>query len=203
MSPSRRSPTTVAAAALAGLALTACGSGFDAQTNQRRTYSEGSHAQLGPTGQLLARNFYMAPPPLEDWRFEEGDDARVYGVLANSGDGDDRLLGASTPLAEEVVLVAGGDPEDGVAGHTQEFAEVFDDREVGANARVAPEGEGEVDGADLPGGSKLELLPGIGYLELRGLTQPVFPGTTFELTLEMEESGTVTFPVYVLSLIHI
>ena len=143
MTPSRRARRSLTLAVVAGLTLTGCGAGIDAQTNQRRTFSEGANEVL-PGGQILIRNFYVAPPDNAEAVWEEGDDVRAYAVFVNQGDVDDQVVGASTPAAEEVTLWSGGDPDAGVDEHTEEFLEYAPEpgeaRGGGTDNVVAPGG---------------------------------------------------------------
>lgn len=162
MTPSRRARRSIALAVVAGLTLTGCGAGINAQTNQRRTYAEGNN-EIFPGGQILVRNMYLAPPddePLGKW--EEGDDVRAYVVLVNQGDEDDRLVSVTSPVASRVSFWAGGDPEFGVAEHTAEFLDVYqpgsEARPGGADTRALPgdaadDVEADADGATSPSAS--------------------------------------------------
>jgi copper(I)-binding protein len=143
LTPSRRARRSIALAVVAGLTLTGCGAGINAQTNQRRTYAEGNN-EIFPGGQIIVGNMYLAPPdnePLGKW--EEGDDVRGYLVIVNQGDEQDRLLRVTSPVASRVSFWAGGDPEFGVAEHTAEFLDVY---QPGSEAR--------------PGGTDTRALPG-------------------------------------------
>jgi hypothetical protein len=143
LTPSRRARRSIALAVVAGLTLTGCGAGINAQTNQRRTYAEGNN-EIFPGGQIIVGNMYLAPPdnePLGKW--EEGDDVRAYAVLVNQGDEADRLVRVTSPVASRVSFWAGGDPELGVAEHTAEFLDVY---QPGSEAR--------------PGGTDTRALPG-------------------------------------------
>lgn len=198
---STRRVRRLALVALAGFALTACGSGFDAQTSQVRTFSEGANREVDDT--LLVRNVYIAPPPEEEGFHAEGDDARVYGVLVNQGSEDDRLVSVESPAASSVTFFAGGDPEAGVSEQTENFLEYApedaEQREGGPDTRTVPEGgDGqEIDGLDIPANSTAEILPGTGYLLLEGLTERLYPGQVVPMTMQFERAGSITFDVYV------
>ncbi len=228
MTPSRRARRSLALAVLAGLTLTGCGAGIDAQTDQRRTFSEGSHEVL-PGGQILINNFYVAPPEQEDAVYDRGENARAYAVFVNQGDTADRLVRITSPVASRVTFWAGGSAAAGVAEHTEEFTEVFDpsraarpggtdnraipgqeQAEEGAEgvAAAAPSAPAEASGAEaqdgqqldafeIPVAEKLEVLPGAGYILFEGLREEIYPGTTFEVTVEFEQAGSHTFPAYV------
>jgi periplasmic copper chaperone A len=93
--------------------------------------------------------------------------------LENKGKVADRLLRASTPMAQRVEL------------HTMTMdGTVMRMREVGEIA-LAP-------------GAKVEMRPGMGYhFMLMGLTQPLRVGESFPLTLEFERGGKVEVKVVV------
>lgn len=141
MSPSRRARRSIALAVLAGLTLTGCGAGINAQTNQRRTFSEGANEIL-PGGQILIRNFYLAPPDPGEATWHEGEDVRAYAVFVNQGDETDRLVRVTSPVARQVTFWAGGDPELGVTEQTEEFVELYqpgrEARPGGTDTRVVP-----------------------------------------------------------------
>lgn len=141
MTPSRRARRAVALAALAGLTLTGCGAGVNAQTNQRQTYSEGAN-EVFPGGQLLVRNIYLAAPPVSDPVWHEGDDVRGYAVLVNQGDEPDRLLRVTSPVATAVSFWSGGDPREGIDANTEEFLELYqparEARPGGTDTRAVP-----------------------------------------------------------------
>lgn len=200
MTSSRRA-RPLAMAAVAAFTLTACGAGFDAQTSQVRTFSEGANREVDDS--LLVRNVYVAPPPEDEGRYGAGDDARVYGVLVNQGSEDDRLVSVDSPAARSVTFFAGGDPEVGVSEQTENFLEFApeggEQREGGPDTRTVPEGgDGqEIDGVDIPANSTAEILPGTGYLLLEGLTEQLYPGQVVPLTMQFERAGSITFDVYV------
>lgn len=96
-----------------------------------------------------------------------GANGALYFQLINGGDGDDRLLGATTEVAEEVELhetVAG---DDGLSRmeHVDEVA-------VGA-------------------GETVELTPGGLHVMLLDV-EPLEEGDTITVELELERSGTLT-----------
>jgi copper(I)-binding protein len=206
---SSRRARPLATAAVAVLLLSGCGAGQDAQTSQARGSSEGANVVVDADGSMLVRNAYIAPPPQDEGEYSEGDDVRVFAVLVNQSDSDDRLVSVDTPAAESVTFFAGGDPEEGLSERTEEFLQFVpegaDQREGGPDTRSVPEGAGgaegpdgtEIDGVDVPANSVAELLPGTGYLLLEGLTESVFPGQTVPVTMQFERAGSVTFDVYV------
>lgn len=96
----------------------------------------------------------------------------TYFVLENKGDADDRLLTASSPVAETVEL------------HTH-----IRDGEV---VRMR-----QVDDIAVPAGESVALEPGGLHVMLMGLKEPLVENNTFPMTLEFEKAGTVTVDVLV------
>lgn len=84
------------------------------------------------------------------------------------------LLGASSPGAEAVSL------------HTTEDGSMT-----------------SVDSLELPAGGDLRLQPGGDHLMLEGLVQPLEPGQTVELTLEMEQAGEVVVEAEVVAYVDV
>ena len=190
MTPSRRARRSLTLAVVAGLTLSGCGAGIDAQTNQRRTFSEGANEVL-PGGQILIRNFYVAPPDNAEALWEEGADVRAYAVFVNQGDVDDQLVGASTPAAERVTFWAGGDPEAGVDEHTEEFLEYAPEpgeaRGGGTDNVVEPGGTDETasPSATTPPGATASASPATGTTTADGQEVDSFElplGDKLELT---------------------
>jgi periplasmic copper chaperone A len=97
----------------------------------------------------------------------------AYLTLENTGRQPDRLLGASSPLAQSVEI------------HSMTMAgNVMKMREAGSIA--------------LPPGSKLVMQPGDGYhFMLLGLKQPLTSGQRFPLRLQFEKAGKVEVMVRV------
>lgn len=96
----------------------------------------------------------------------------AYFVLENQGDADDRLLTASSPVADKVEL------------HTH-----IRDGEV---MRMR-----QVEDVPVPAGESVALEPGGLHVMLMGLKEPLEHGKKFPLTLEFEQAGSVTVDVLV------
>jgi len=93
--------------------------------------------------------------------------------IRNRGQQSERLLGASTPLAERVILQRSGPPETG-------------------------EPLRNVDAIDLPARNTVQLRhTGAYHLVLVGLRQPLKEGDRFDLTLVFERAGLHTVKVWV------
>ncbi len=104
---------------------------------------------------------FWAPPSAEAG-------ASVYGPLLQSGAAPDRLIAASSPLGDAVVL----EDEHGVA------------RDWG-------------DGLELKPGEPLSLASFGDHLQVTGLKHPVKEGETFPLTLKFKEAGSIKIVVIV------
>ena len=96
----------------------------------------------------------------------------AYLRIVNAGAEADRLLGASSPVAERVEL------------HTHRMRDG-----VMRMRRIAV--------VSVPGNKAAELKPGGDHVMLMGLNGPLKQGGTFPLTLSFERAGTITVPVTV------
>ena len=90
--------------------------------------------------------------------------AAVYVAINNKGEGDDRLVGASTDRAA-MAMVHQSELVDGVA-----------------TMRMA----GEI---NIPADSRIEMVPGGTHIMLEGLRAPLKTGDSFELALRFRKSG--------------
>ena len=99
----------------------------------------------------------------------------AYLRIVNAGAEADRLLGASSPVAERVEL------------HTH--------MTTGGVVRMR-----RIEAVSVPGNETAELKPGGDHAMLMGLTGPLKQGSTFPLTLSFENAGTITVPVAVRSI---
>ncbi|MFA9444923.1 copper chaperone PCu(A)C [Egicoccus sp. AB-alg6-2] len=104
--------------------------------------------------------------------------SQVVVEIRNSGEGDDTLLGASTPAA---------------AGVEMHLTEVTDGR---ASMR-------QQETVAVPSGDTVRFRPGGLHLMLVVPDESVVVGGTFELTLHFERSGDRTIPVEVVSLLDL
>ncbi len=96
----------------------------------------------------------------------------AYLRIVNAGAEADRLLGASSPVAERVEL------------HTHRM------RDGVMRMR-------RIEAVSVPGNEAAELKPGGDHVMLMGLTGPLKRGDTFPLTLSFEKAGKITVPVAV------
>jgi hypothetical protein len=98
--------------------------------------------------------------------------AAVYFSVANTGTKADRLLALSTPIAGKV--------------------ELHESRTVrGVNEMHA------VAALDCPPGASVAARPNGVHAMLFGLTKPLIAGTTFSLSLQFRDAGTLSVPVAV------
>ena len=97
----------------------------------------------------------------------------AYLTLSNAGTAADRLIAATSPVAERVEL------------HTHTI-----DAQGVARMR-------QVDAIEVEAGAEVALAPGGLHIMLIGLTQPLAPDTTFPLTLRFADAGEVTVEVAV------
>jgi copper(I)-binding protein len=91
--------------------------------------------------------------------------AAVYVTILNRGDGEDRLVGADSPVAGSATL------------HTSSNA--------GGIARMRP----LEDGLPIPAHSKVELRAGGNHIMLDGLRQALHSGQTIDLNLHLARAG--------------
>lgn len=95
----RRRPfaVVVAAVAAAGLSLSGCAAGQQAQTAEQTSVVDGSGFQAG---QLLMRDVGVVPPTGAS--YAAGSTAALEGVLINNGRRPDQLVSVSSPDADQV-----------------------------------------------------------------------------------------------------
>ena len=103
-----RRTTTLLAAGLLPLALTACGVGLDPQTYRERTTHDAANAQAGG---LALRNVGIAPPAEGELEIGPGKDAQLTLSIVNPGAEADTLTGVTTPAASSTKLVDGSGHE--------------------------------------------------------------------------------------------
>lgn len=103
-----------------------------------------------------------------------GGASQVAVAITNHGDGDDTLVGATTPAAAAAEI-----------HHT-----TIDDGRATMDT---------LDEVEIPAGETVELRPGELHLMLAVPDESVVTGGTFELTLRFERSGELTVPVQVVA----
>ncbi len=96
-----------AAALLAGalaLGLSACGSGFEANTYDARNLDDATNTDVGS---IALRNVYLASPD-EGALHPEGSDARLQIAIANTGREADTLVDIRTDVASDAQILLDG-----------------------------------------------------------------------------------------------
>ena len=102
----RRPRSTSLAVAPLALVLAGCGAGLDPQTYGERTAVDATNVS---DGTIDVRNLRVEPPA-GGIRYDEGADATVNLTIINSSSGSDTLVSATSPEADEVVLLQDGRP---------------------------------------------------------------------------------------------
>jgi copper(I)-binding protein len=97
-----RRRTTLLAAGLLPLALTACGSGLNAETYRERTAIDAANADVGA---IALRDVAIEPPPAGQPNLPAGSDATARLALANNTNQPDELVQVTSPDAASVELV--------------------------------------------------------------------------------------------------
>jgi copper(I)-binding protein len=103
-----RRTTTLLAAALLPLALTACGVGLDPQTYRERTTQDAVNAEAGD---LALRNVAIQPPADGEAELGVGKDAQLTLSIVNPSATPDTLTGVTTAAASSTRLVNGSGHE--------------------------------------------------------------------------------------------
>lgn len=99
-----RRTTTLLAAALLPLAVTACGVNQDPQTYRARSTQDATNVDLG---ELALRDVAIQPPSAGSRDLRAGSDALVTLSVVSASAQPDQLLSASSPAAASVELVDG------------------------------------------------------------------------------------------------
>ncbi|MGY4531884.1 copper(I)-binding protein [Pseudomonas sp. TE3786] len=100
---------------------------------------------------------------IEPWATVSGQQAEVYLTLRNAGTEQDRLIGASSPLASSVKLLT--------------------TVQLGSVSSVQP-----LKSIGIPAGGQQVLAPGHTHMVL-GLKRPLAAGDSLPLTLQFEKAG--------------
>jgi copper(I)-binding protein len=103
-----RRTTTLLAAGLLPLALTACGVGLDPQTYRERTTQDATNGQVGG---IALRNVAIAPPDAGQKEIGVGKDAQLTLSIVNPGSESDTLTGVATGAASSTRFVDGSGHE--------------------------------------------------------------------------------------------
>jgi copper(I)-binding protein len=99
-----RRTTSLLAAALLPLAVSACGSGLDPQTYRERTTQDAANTTVGP---LALRDVAILPPASGAGELAVGTDATATLAVVSTAGQSDTLTSVSSPAAASVDLVNG------------------------------------------------------------------------------------------------
>lgn len=128
-----------------------------------------------PAGQVIALGDLKLVGPFSRATPPRAPTGGAYFTIVDTGTEGDRLLSASTPLADEVQM------------HEMSVQnDIMRMRQVTAGLRV-------------PEGGELALTPSGTHIMLVGLKQPLLQGETLPLTLVFERSGTITLDIPIAS----
>jgi periplasmic copper chaperone A len=128
-----------------------------------------AQAHGGAAGDVEIKHPYAVPTPTGAMN-----GAAYIATLSNNGKQPDRLLRASTPIAQRTEL------------HSMAV-------DAGGVMRMR-----EVEGISIAPGAAVKMRPGDGYhFMLMGLKQPLKEGDTFPMTLEFERGGKAEVKVFV------
>lgn len=140
-----------------GLALVACGGG-------------GGGGGGGETTRILVEGAWARAMPLVAGEGEAATNSAVYLLIRNEAGVGDRLMGATSEVAEEVEI---------------HESKIIDDMMVMEKQ----------DGLGIPAEGSVELKPGGLHIMLLGLRRPLLEGEDFELVLHFEKAGDLTLAV--------
>lgn len=178
MSRSRRT-TLTGAALIAAAVLTGCGAGQVASTATQVSNTTGGNAQVGP---LALRTVAIAfDGAVEDGAvYRRGEDAPLNMTVVNEAGEADRLVSASTPLAESV--------------------EISGTTDIASGRSLVVGGDTQQQGAGSPGGAPVTTpLPRedepTASVVLVGLRDDVRSGISYPITFTFERAGDVTVAV--------
>ncbi len=175
-----RATRLIAAALIAAAALTGCGAGQVASTATQVSNTTGGNAQVGP---LALRTVAIAfGEDVEGGAvYRRGDDAPVNMTVVNEAGEADRLVSASTPIAESVEITGTTDIPSGrslvVGGDTQQ------------------QGAGSPGGAPVTTPLPREQGEPTASVVLVGLREDVRSGISYPITFRFERAGDITVAV--------
>lgn len=166
-------------AAVAVPLLTACGAGQIAVTTSEHSVIDGAN---GAVHGVLVRYAYIDNETGYDV-IPAGGDTRAYLRIFNDNAQDDNFLGASSPAAQSVDIVAEG------SGATPSVA-----------ASATPSVGGSSGGAaiatlPIPAAAELALVPGRYRLQISGLHETLRSGQSIPVTFRFADAGELTLQV--------
>ncbi|MCW2717106.1 copper chaperone PCu(A)C [Pseudonocardia sp.] len=188
----RRTGVAAIGVVIGALALAGCGAGQITQTSTQVSAVGGAQATVGSIAIRDAQFEYTAAKGASI--YTRGGDAPLQMTIVNSAGTDDKLVSASSPVAQSVqvsgnptivggrVLLVEGQPVAAAGPST------------GATSAATP-----TSGAAAPTSAAAPTAPGDepkgAQIVLTGVNQEIRPGLTYPLTLTFQRAGTVTFNV--------
>jgi copper(I)-binding protein len=208
--PRRNRARLVIGALIAAVAVAGCGAGQITQTSRQVAAVEGANAT---GGQISVRNAMIEfDEPVEGATiYPVGGNAPLEMVIVNTGAEIDRLVAASSPVAESVQIsgvlrvpggraltIEGAPAAPAVEPVPAEGAPTGTSATPGAAPTTAPPaGAPPADAEPTPVAAPqaAEGEPGAGHIVLTGLREDVQAGLTYPLILTFERAGEVRFDV--------
>jgi copper(I)-binding protein len=208
--PRRNRAQLVIGALIAAVAVAGCGAGQITQTSRQVAAVEGANATAG---HISVRNAMIEfdEPAHGAAIYPVGGSAPLQMTIVNSGGELDRLVAASSPVAESVqisgvlripggqALTVEGAPEPVVAPLPPETAPTATPEapQRATVTAVPPTSAPPAATEPTPGAapSAAEGVPGAGNIVLTGLREDVQAGLTYPLILTFERAGEVRFDV--------
>lgn len=173
----------VAVAAAASF-VSACSAGQIAQTARDVASIEGADATRGG---VAIRDAKVATPP--GGSYARGSDAPMYASIATDDKTSDTLVGVKTDATASVTLAAAPG-----AGSTSPSPTASGSASASAPAAPSAAPSAPID-VRLAAATLTAFKHGGTYLQLRGLTRNLTPGTTIKVTFTFARVGDVTFDV--------
>jgi copper(I)-binding protein len=203
--PRRNRAQLLVGAVIVAVAVAGCGAGQITQTSRQVAAVEGANTTAG---QISLRNAVIEfdEPAHGAAIYPVGGNAPLQMVIVNSGAEVDRLVAASSPVAESVQIsgvlrIPGGqalDIEGAPASAAPAPAEGTPAPAPGAapaEEQPAAEAPAGAEPAPVAAPPAAEAPPGAGSIVLTGLREDVQAGLTYPLILTFERAGELRFDV--------
>jgi len=164
------------------LGATGCGAGQVAQTATQGATQEGGNAERG--GVAVRR--VLIPAPLRG-SYVAGEEAPLYLAISTEEGHRDTLVAVTSSAATSVVLVRSLLTQRRSASPSASSG-------TAVETPSAPSADESVR-LDIGNGALVMLTQGMSYLEMRGLTRDLAPGTTVEATFSFSQAGDISLDV--------
>jgi copper(I)-binding protein len=186
----------IGAVAVAMLTLTGCAAGQDAQTANVVPVVDGVTANAGP---VALRAVTVTAPT--DGSFAPGSDAALQLVIVNDGQSADRLVGVTTPQADQVRFYRNG-IDAGTASSessTSESPSSISSETPSRTPSSSAPADLSIDSISLPPSRAISIgySSNLPVIQLHGIKSQLFPAMAFPITFQFASAGSVTFSVAV------